>query len=108
MDAIYLTDFLGYLCGLLAVFGVPLYAYLHLTNRARLARGVAEMPDQQVMTVYQDRRECPQCGSPLCTNGSLVWCSDIGGGEGRTACMFGITEKVSVDDPRLAPREAQS
>jgi hypothetical protein len=110
LDVARLPDGPGFLFGLLALVMVPAYLYLHLTNRARRPtppadREDATMPDDRVTTVYMDGRNCPRCGSPLATDSRLVWCTDAGS-PNLTCCLFGIDEKVAIDDPRIPTPES--
>jgi len=38
---------------------------------------------------------CPQCGSPLITNGKNEWCTFVGGG-GQKACDYGLGATASL------------
>ena len=41
----------------------------------------------------QTKLKCPRCKSKLLTNGSLVWCSNVGSKD-EYACLYGIDTKV--------------
>lgn len=54
------------------------------------------------MSCYSTDRRCPECGSPLLTNGRVVWCSLVGSdrpdGPRAPGCAYGIRERVKVED----------
>jgi hypothetical protein len=46
---------------------------------------------------WQSDYRCPECGSPLNTNGRVVWCTLVGSGSEK-GCDYGIKESVPFDE----------
>ena len=53
------------------------------------------------MSNHMTERRCPECGSPLISNGRVVWCSRVGSmnpdGTRAPGCSYGIRERVGVE-----------
>lgn len=41
---------------------------------------------------------CPRCGSPTITDGTIIWCTFVGGDFERP-CTYGIDEHVPLPAP---------
>lgn len=54
---------------------------------------------QRAVWAPLDMKKCPRCGCQVLTNGSVVWCSFVGG-RNEKACAYGIDDRVSVEDHR--------